>query len=228
MISDNLITIRKQIAEAAFRSGRDPSEIELLAVSKRIGIEKIQEACRYGQLLFGENFVQEAREKIDQLDNNISWHFIGHLQSNKTKLAARLFQMIETVDRLKIAASLNKHAADIGKTLEILVQVNIGRERQKSGVAPENAERFLRDLGDMENLRVRGLMIMPPFSDDPESTRPYFRKLKEMADRFREQRYFADNDAVVLSMGMSEDFTIAIEEGSTLVRVGTALFGSRT
>lgn len=215
------------MAEAAVRSNRDPSEIQLLAVSKRVDIAKIREARRCGQLLFGENFVQEARQKIEQLDSAFTWHFIGHLQSNKTKLAARLFQMIETVDRLKIAGSLNKHAADTGRILEILVQINIGRERQKSGIVPEDAGRFLRALAAMKNLRVRGLMTMPPFSDDPEETRPFFRAMKKMADRFREQGYFADRDAVILSMGMSNDFTVAIEEGSTLVRVGTALFGAR-
>lgn len=215
------------MAEAAVRSGRDPSEIQLLAVSKRVDIEKIREARQCGQLLFGENFVQEAREKIEQLGSTVTWHFIGHLQSNKTKPAARLFQMIETVDRLKIAGSLNNHAADMNRILEILVQINIGRERQKSGVAPADAERFLGDLAAMKNLRVRGLMTMPPFSGDPEETRPFFRTMKRMADRFREQGYFADKNAVILSMGMSNDFTVAIEEGSTLVRVGTALFGAR-
>ena len=227
MISDNLTNIKGQIAEAAFRSGRDPSEIQLLAVSKRIDVDRIREARQQGQRLFGENFIQEAREKIEQLDPAISWHFIGHLQSNKTKEAARLFRMIETVDRLKIAQSLNRHASELGKTLEVLVQVNVGREKQKSGVAPESAEEFVRELGEMRNLRLRGLMTMPPYSPDPEKTRPYFRTLKKMADRFQKQGYFIDNDTVILSMGMSSDFTVAIEEGSSLVRVGTALFGSR-
>lgn len=228
MISDNLLKIRKQIADAAARSGRDPAEIELLAVSKRIDTTKIREAYEYGQLLFGENYVQEAGKKIAQLDKSISWHFIGHLQSNKAKLAVQLFQMIETVDRFKIAQVLNTHAAEIGKSLDILLQVNIGQEKQKSGVEPQDAELFLRKLDSMENLRVRGLMIMPPFSSDSEKTRPYFRALKKMADRFQAQGYFADDASVVLSMGMSNDFTVAIEEGSTLVRVGTAIFGQRT
>ena len=228
MISDNLSKIREQIADAAARSGRNPSEIKLLAVSKHIDISKIKEAYEYGQLLFGENYVQEAREKIDQLEKSISWHFIGHLQSNKAKLAAQLFQMIETVDRFKIAQVLNTHAAELGKTLDILLQLNIGQEKQKSGVDPQDAKQFLSKLRGLENLRVRGLMIMPPFFIDSEKTRPYFRALKKMADRFQEQGYFADNASVVLSMGMSNDFTVAIEEGSTQVRVGTAIFGKRT
>ncbi|MDW7773982.1 MAG: YggS family pyridoxal phosphate-dependent enzyme [Desulfobulbaceae bacterium] len=228
MIGENLLKIKKMIADAAGRSGRDPSEIKLLAVSKHIDIPEIKEAYANGQLLFGENYAQEAREKIEQLDKAISWHFIGHLQSNKAKLAARIFQMIETVDNLKIARILNTHAREIDKTLEILVQINIGRESQKSGVYPLDAGQFLKDLGGLEHLRVRGLMAMPPFTEDPEETRPYFRTLKNMADRFQEEGLFADNAPAVLSMGMSGDFEVAVEEGSTLVRVGTAIFGSRT
>lgn len=227
MISDNLQKIRKQIDETAKRCNRDPLDIQLLAVSKRMGIEKIAEAHQHGQLLFGENYVQEAGEKIEQLDKSISWHFIGHLQSNKAKQVTQLFQMIETVDRFKIAQALNKHAGALDKTLDILVQVNIGRERQKSGIDPDNAQQFLDKLGALENLRVRGLMTMPPYASDPEQTRPHFRTLKKMKDRFQDQGYFADNAPVTLSMGMSNDFTVAIEEGSTLVRIGTALFGPR-
>jgi len=228
LISDNLMKIRKQIADAAARSGRDPSEIGLLAVSKRVDTQKILEAYRSGQMLFGENYVQEAKEKIEKLDGKISWHFIGHLQSNKAKLAAGLFNMIETVDHFNIARILNRHAAETGKILDILVQVNLGGEQQKSGVSPLEAEQFVRDLKQLNNLRVRGLMTMPPYSTDPEQSRPFFRALKRMADRFQESGYFDSDNTVVLSMGMSGDFTIAIEEGATLVRVGTAIFGERT
>jgi len=227
LICENLKNIRGEIADAAERSGRDPADIQLLAVSKRMDTSKIQEAYECGHLVFGENFIQEAREKIGRLDKSISWHFIGHLQSNKAKIAAQLFQVIETVDRLKVARALNKHAADLGKFLDILVQINIGREEQKSGVYPQDAEQFIRKVGTLQNLRVRGLMIMPPFSSDPEKARPYFRALKKMADQFQEQGYFADEYPVVLSMGMTNDFTVAVEEGSTLVRVGTAIFGKR-
>jgi hypothetical protein len=228
LICENLKIIREKIAVTANRCGRNPSDIQLLAVSKRMDTAKIREAYECGQLFFGENFLQEAQEKINHLDQSISWHFIGHLQSNKTKMAARLFQMIETVDRLKVARALNKHAAAIDKYLDILVQVNIGMEEQKSGVDPQNAEQFLCKLGTLENLRVRGLMIMPPFLPDPEKSRPYFRALKKMADQFQEQGFFTENSPTVLSMGMTNDFTVAIEEGSTLVRVGTAIFGERT
>lgn len=227
MIGENLARIRRHIAEAALRSGRDPSAVTLLAVSKRIDLDRIREAREHGQKIFGENFVQEAREKIGQLDGETTWHFIGHLQSNKARTAVALFDMIETVDRLKIARALNRFAAESGKIQDILVQVNIGREKQKSGVDPERSGEFLGQLACMKNLRLRGLMAMPPFTADPEEARPYFRALKELSDRFREKKYFADNDRVIVSMGMSNDYTVAIEEGATLVRVGTALFGSR-
>jgi pyridoxal phosphate enzyme (YggS family) len=228
VICTNLEKIRQKISDAARRSGRNPADIQLLAVSKRMDIAGIMEARECGQLLFGENFIQEAAEKIDQLDKSLSWHFIGHLQSNKAKTAARLFQMIETVDRLKIARTLNRHAAAMDKSLDILVQVNIGREKQKSGVDPEDVGQFLHELGPMENLNVRGLMIMPPFSPDPEKSRPYFRSLRKMADELLEQGYFTAGSPPVLSMGMTNDYPVAVEEGSTLVRVGTAIFGPRT
>lgn len=227
LICSNLNNIREKISATALRSGRDPADIQLLAVSKRMDTTSIVEAYECGQLLFGENFIQEAGGKIDRLDKFISWHFIGHLQSNKAKIAAGLFQMIETVARLKVARALDRHAAAINKHLEILVQVNIGREKQKSGVNPENVEQFICKLSKLQNLRVRGLMIMPPFSPDAEKTRPYFRALKKMADKFQKQGYFSDDSPPVISMGMTNDFTVAIEEGSTLVRVGTAIFGKR-
>ncbi|MDD3618622.1 MAG: YggS family pyridoxal phosphate-dependent enzyme [Desulfobulbaceae bacterium] len=228
MICANLAAVRKNIAAAARRCGRDPGEIELLAVSKHMDVDAVREAWRCGQRLFGENFVQEAREKIARLDPGITWHFIGHLQSNKTAAAARLFHLIETVDRLKVAAALDGHALRLGRVLDILVQVNTGLEKQKSGVAPENAGQFLKELSSLPNLRVRGLMTVPPYSPDPERSRPFFKLLKELAEDLRAQKLFADNAHVILSMGMSNDFAVAVEEGSTLVRIGTAIFGERT
>ena len=184
MIGENITKIRQQIAEAAERKGRNPAEIELLAVSKRIGVEKIREAYQNGQLLFGENYIQEAVDKIDRLGIPVSWHFIGHLQRNKAKLAAEFFQMVETVDRLNLARALNTHAETAGKTLDILVQINVGGEKQKSGVNPGEAEQLLDELKKMKHLSVRGLMTMPPFFADPEKTRPYFRKLRKIAGKF--------------------------------------------
>lgn len=227
MICPNLIAVRKKIAAAAEKCGRDPGEVELLAVSKHMDVNAVREAWQCGQRLFGENFIQEARDKIAQLDFGITWHFIGHLQSNKAGLAARLFDLIETVDRMKTASALDRHALTLGRTLDILVQVNTGLEARKSGIAPQNAGQFMNELGTLRNLRVRGLMTMPPYSADPEHSRPYFRLLKDIAGDLRTKELFADNSNVILSMGMSNDFAVAIEEGSTLVRIGTAIFGER-
>jgi len=227
MISDNLRQIKANIATAANKAGRDPQTVKLVAVSKYVPIERLQEAVDAGQRLFGENYLQEAAEKIERLKGDISWHFIGHLQSNKAKQAASLFPMVETVDRLKIARTLDNQASQLGKELSILIQVNVGREAQKSGVLPEEAPKLLRAIQAETNLKVCGLMTMPPFFDAPEKSRPFFRQLKELADELASKRLFTDNSHVELSMGMSGDYEVAIEEGATIVRVGTALFGSR-
>ena len=227
MIAANIEQIRSRIRAAALRSNRDPESVQLVAVSKRMPAEAVEAAQQCGQLLFGENYLQDAREKINQLDPGLQWHFIGHLQSNKAKTAAELFQVIETVDRLKIARLLNKHAASLNKSLDILIQVNVGREPQKAGILPEDAPALLREAQSFSNLNILGLMTMPPYGKQAEDSRPWFRKLKQLADACAEQGLFADNTAVQLSMGMSGDFTVAIEEGATLVRVGTAIFGQR-
>jgi len=227
MNCENLDRIRARIRQAAERCGRNPNEIQLVAVSKRMPAEVVSEAYQCGQVIFGENYLQEAREKIEQLDQSIQWHFIGNLQSNKARIAAELFQVIETVDRLKIARKLNRHAGDLGKTIDVLIQVNVGREPQKSGVLPEKCRELLRDIQSLTNLKVRGLMTMPPYGREPESSRPWFRELKQLAIQLADEELFEDNDSVELSMGMSGDFTVAIEEGATLVRVGTAIFGPR-
>ena len=227
MICQNLQRIRFEIEEAANRCGRDPKAIQLLAVSKRMPVKDVAEANQCGQCIFGENYIQDAQEKITQLDPALQWHFIGHLQSNKAGVAAALFQVIETVDRLKIARALNKHAGVLGKRLDVLVQVNIGHESQKSGVLPEDAEALLVAMQACANLRIRGLMTIPPRNDDPEAGRPWFRALKQLADQLAAAALFYDNQAVELSMGMSRDFKVAVEEGSTMIRVGTAIFGPR-
>lgn len=227
MICDNLEQIKANIAIAAEKSGRHPNEVQLLAVSKRMDITKIKDAWGCGQHLFGENFVQEAKEKIEQLDPDIIWHFIGHLQTNKAKTAVQLFQLIETVDRFKLAQMIDRYAGELAKTMDILIQVNVGREKQKSGVLPLDAEEFIQRVSSLNNIRIRGLMTIPPFSQDPEKSRSYFRSLKKMADDFTNKGYFSTVVPVILSMGMSADYTVAIEEGSTLVRVGTAIFGPR-
>jgi len=228
MISDNLAEIRTNIAAAAGKVGRDASSIQLVAVSKFVAVDRIQEALACGQVLFGENYLQEASEKIPMIGTGARWHFIGHLQSNKAKQAAALFDMVETVDRLKIAKALDTQAKLLDKSLSILIQVNIGREHQKSGILPEETQHLLQAIREDTDLQVRGLMAMPPFFDAPEKSRPYFRELRLLANQLTEQHLFSDNSQVELSMGMSGDYQVAIEEGATIVRVGTAIFGSRT
>jgi hypothetical protein len=227
-IKENLERIRDKINRAARRVGRDPDEVQLVAVSKKTPVDLINEAFACGQTIFGENYLQEASAKIEQLDPGINWHFIGHLQSNKAAMAANMFDVVETVDRLKVARALDRSLTEGGKkVLPVLIQVNIGREPQKSGVMPEDTAGLLLDLQVLKSIKVRGLMVMPPFSTDPEMVRPYFRQTRELALSLRDQGLLATEDNIELSMGMSGDYEAAIEEGATLVRVGTALFGAR-
>jgi len=190
-------------------------------------VEAVAEAYQAGQLIFGENYLQDAREKIEQVDRALQWHFIGHLQSNKARQAAELFQVVETVDRLKIARALDRHAGALNKTIDILIQVNVSREPQKSGIQPDEAQGLLEQIQPLLNLKVRGLMTMPPYGREPEESRPWFRALKQLSIQLADKGLFEDNEAVELSMGMSGDFVVAIEEGATLIRVGTAIFGPR-
>ena len=227
MICTNLEQIRSVIREIAIGCGRDPQEIKLVAVSKRMPVEMVAEAHQCDQMLFGENYLQHAEAKISRLPPSLRWHFIGHLQSNKAKMAAELFQMIETVDRLKIAQALDRHAGVLQKKLDVLIQVNVGREPQKSGIPPEDAGDLLRAMQPLTNLRLRGLMTMPPYGHEPEASRPWFQTLKKLSVELADENCFYNNKAVELSMGMSGDFNVAIEEGATLIRVGTAIFGER-
>ena len=225
-ILKNLEKIRQSITETAIACDRDPASIKLLAVSKRHPVASIQEAIAAEQFLFGENYMQEAQEKCKAI-TNASFHFIGHIQSNKAKLAAELFTMVETVDRLKLAKALNKHLENFGKELDILIQVNIGNDPKKYGISPDDTEALLQGIQALSHLRPRGLMTMPPFTTDPDETRRYFRQLRLLSANCAEKNLFFDNRNVELSMGMSHDYRIAIEEGSTYIRVGTAIFGSR-
>jgi pyridoxal phosphate enzyme (YggS family) len=227
MIRDNLSLIRTTMVQAAQRAGRDPKTVKLVAVSKFVAPERIQEAVDCGQPLFGENYLQEAADKIPQIRGNLRWHFIGHLQSNKARQAAALFDVVETVDRLKIAKALDSQAQLLNKNLAVLLQINVGREQQKSGIRPEETEALLHTIRSETKLQVLGLMTMPPFFEDPEKSRPYFKELRELSKYLAARGLFQDNDRVELSMGMSGDYPVAIEEGATIIRVGTALFGSR-
>lgn len=226
-IRANLEEIRNRIAQAARRAGRDPERVRLVAVSKKVPVEMLREARACGQRLFGENYLQEAEAKIVELGPGYEWHFIGHLQSNKAGQAADLFDLVETVDRLKVATALDRGLSGGGRVLPVLLQVNIGREPQKSGVLPEEAEGLLRQLRELPNLLVRGLMVMPPFLEDAEAVRPFFRSTRELAAELADLGLLPPAGDVELSMGMSGDFEVAVEEGATLVRVGTALFGVR-
>lgn len=226
-IRANLEEIRNRIDRAAGKVGRNPERIRLVAVSKMVAVEMLREAHACGQCLFGENYLQEAEIKIAELGPGYEWHFIGHLQSNKAAQAGSLFDLLETVDRLKIAVALDRSLAGSGKIMPVLLQVNIGREPQKSGVLPEEAAVLLRGLQELPNLRVGGLMVIPPFRDDSESVRPFFRATRELAAQLIDQGLLPPIDELELSMGMSGDYEVAVEEGATLVRVGTALFGSR-
>lgn len=227
-IKENFQHVRERIRTAAIRAGREPDSVKLVAVSKRKPVELIRDAVNCGQLIFGENYLQESKEKISILGRNLTWHFIGHLQTNKAKAAAELFQVIETVDRLKLANGLEKHLAALNRTMDIMVQVNVGREPQKGGVLPENVEKLILDISLCSHLKVKGLMAMPPFLVDSEAVRPFFREVRRIGKDLAAKGLLERHGPLELSMGMTGDFEVAIEEGATSVRVGTALFGPRT
>ena len=223
-IAQNLKDVRAAIAAAAQRARRDPGSVRLVAVSKTVDLERIRAAIDAGQDLFGENYLQEARDKIAVLGRQVSWHLVGSLQSNKAREAVALFDLIHAVDRLKLARALDAAAARLGKVQDVLIQVNQAGEATKSGVAPAAAPALLQEVARLPHLRVLGLMTMPPWFPDPEAARPYFQALRELRDHLRG---LTGLPLTELSMGMSGDFAVAVEEGATLVRVGTAIFGSR-
>ena len=229
-IADNIAHIRERIACAAVRAGRNADDIALMAVSKTKPAQDIEEAYRAGIRLFGENRVQEFAEKQPALSKlpDAHFHLIGHLQSNKSSKAATLFHAIDSVDSLKLAERLNAAAQAAEKILPSLIEINIGGEEQKPGIAPNSKEldELLDAAPQLTALSIRGLMTVPPHTDDPERARPYFRRLCELRDQIT-VRKLPRVGMHVLSMGMSHDFEVAIEEGSTCVRVGTAIFGER-
>jgi pyridoxal phosphate enzyme (YggS family) len=223
-VAHNLKEVHAAIAAAAGRAGRDAAAVRLVAVSKTVDLERLRAAIAAGQRLFGENYLQEAKTKIEALGDGISWHLVGHLQTNKAKGAVELFDLIHAVDRLKLARALEAAAARLDKVQDILIQVNQGGEETKSGVAPEAAPELLQEVARLPHLRVLGLMTMPPWFADPEAGRPYFQALRELRERLRD---LSGLPLPELSMGMSGDYQVAVEEGATLVRVGTAIFGVR-
>lgn len=229
-VAENVARVRERIASAAGRVGRSPDSIMLMAVSKTVDRERIRQASEAGIRVFGENRVQEFEAKFPDpgTRRNAEWHLIGHLQTNKARKAAEIFDAVDSVDSLRLAEKLDQAAAALGKTLPVLIEINVGGEASKSGVpldSPE-LEDLLRGVAGLEHLEVRGLMAVPPFAENPEATRPYFRLLRGLRDQIA-QRRLSRVRMDVLSMGMSHDFEVAIEEGSTCVRVGTAIFGER-
>jgi pyridoxal phosphate enzyme (YggS family) len=226
-MKERLEGVLDRIHKAALACGRDLRSVRLVAVSKTVSAERVRQAVAAGVDTLGENYIQEAREKIDALAAlPVAWHFIGHLQTNKAKYAVRLFELIHTVDSLKLAAELDRQAAKAGKTQRVLVQVNVSGEASKSGASEAEAGQLVAEIAKLPHLSLEGLMTMPPFFDQPEKARPYFRALRRLRDEIQ-QRNLPGVDLRELSMGMTGDFEVAIAEGATLVRIGTAIFGER-
>jgi len=234
-IKENLQRVQDRIAQAALKVGRSPEEVTLVAVSKKQSPEKIRMAVDAGASVFGENYVQEAQEKIsflgrtEQSDHDMVffpclWHFIGHLQSNKAKFVVPLFTMIHTVDSLDLARIISQRAGMEGKTQQMLIQVNVAEEESKSGTSTEEALELAEKVSELPHISLEGLMTVPPFLDDPDQVRPYFIRLRDLRDHLNQ---YLPRPLRHLSMGMSNDFEVAIEEGATLVRVGSAIFGPR-
>jgi pyridoxal phosphate enzyme (YggS family) len=229
-IAENIAQVQERIAAAARRARRNPDEIMLMAVSKTFPAERIREAYDAGLRVFGENRVQEFAGKADALADlrDVEWHLIGHLQTNKAAKATELFDGVDSVDSVRTAEKLNGFAASAGKILPVLIEINVGGEKAKSGVAPgsKELEEILQGAPQWGNLTIRGLMTVPPYAEDPEGSRPYFRQLGQIRDSIS-ARALPKIGTAVLSMGMSHDFQAAIEEGATCVRIGTAIFGQR-
>lgn len=225
-VSEHITSIQQQIATIAATAGRDPSTVRLVAVSKTRPASDVLTAYQAGQTIFGENYVQELAVKAGEITVPVEWHFIGHLQSNKVRQIAGIVSMIHSVDRLSLAEEISRQWGKLGKVCRVLIQVNVAGESSKSGVSPEDAVALVKVVAKLPNLAIKGLMTMPPFFDDPEQARPFFAALKSLAESVR-----AENIPGVtmdeLSMGMSGDFSAAILEGATLVRIGTAIFGQR-
>lgn len=229
-IAENIARVRSQFDDAARRAARNPDPITLMAVTKTVPPDRIREAHAAGIRCFGENRVPEFAAKVDVLGdlNDARWNLIGHLQSNKARRAVELFDAVDSVDSLRLARKLNLAAQELAKKLPVLIEINIAGETSKSGLAPDSPEfnDLLSAAPELASLEIQGLMAVPPYSDNPEDSRPYFRKLRELYDEIGHRR-LAPMNWNVLSMGMSHDFEVALEEGATCVRLGTAIFGER-
>jgi len=222
-IKENLLKVRERIERAAQKAGRDPREIKLVAVSKTVEVARVKEAIEAGVSILGENYVQEAQEKIEALGKPVSWHFIGHLQSNKAKYAVRLFDVIHSIDSIPLAEELNRRAEQPDRVIKVMIEVNLSKETTKFGTDEEKVLNLAKRIRSLSHLSLEGLMTMPPYFDSPEMSRPYYVALRELKDKMIKEGIPLKE----LSMGMSNDFEIAIEEGATYVRIGTAIFGPR-
>ena len=223
-IAENLERVRERIAQAASKSGRSTDDVELVAISKTHEAAKVREAIEAGQNLFGESRVQEARIKIPDLPSNLHWHFVGHLQKNKIRHALPLFEMIHSIDALALAQDINRIAEEEGLHQRVLIEVNMAGEGSKFGFQPEKLRAEMESLLALPRLSILGLMVIPPIAEEAETSRKYFVELRKLRDRLQTEFHV---DLGQLSMGMTNDFPIAVEEGATLVRVGTAIFGER-
>ena len=224
-IKNNLEIINERIKKAALKVNRNPEEIKLVAVTKTAAIEQIKEAINAGVKIIGENKVQEAKEKYHILTADTEWHLIGHLQTNKVKYAIEIFDCIQTVDSIKLAKEIDKRSLQFGKVTNVLVEVNVSGEESKYGIKPEEVEPFLKEISEFSRIRVRGLMtIAPIIEEDKEEVRPYFRKLRELSEEIKSKN-INNLKMDYLSMGMTDDFEVAIEEGANMVRIGRGIFG---
>ena len=224
-IKDNLQSIKERIESACVRSGRDPGDVRLVVVTKRVNIERIREAVEAGADILGENYVQEAKNKIDFIDNSkVEWHLIGHLQRNKAREAVQLFKLIHSIDNLRLAEILNKKAEMSGRRLRVFIQVNLSGEKTKHGIVKNNVIELVSAISELKNLSIDGLMSLPPYFEDKEDVRPYFIALRKLREGIKDETGILLKE---LSMGMSHDFEVAIEEGATMVRIGSAIFGQR-
>jgi len=225
-VSREIEEIREIIAETASRAGRDPSDVKLMAVTKSVDDERIMEAIEAGADMIGENYVQEAKRKIEKMGRKVPWHMIGHLQTNKAKYAVRLFDLVHSVNRIGLAQELARRSSQAGLVSRVLIEVNLSGEPTKSGAPPDQALSLIRECSRIPGLSIQGLMTMAPWSDNPEDARPFFRGLRQLRDRISGEK-IEGISMKELSMGMSDDFQVAIEEGATIVRIGRRLFGER-
>ena len=224
IIKNNLEIINEKIKKATLKTNRNPEEIKLVAVTKTATIEQIKEAISVGVKIIGENKVQEAKEKYQILSTDIEWHLVGHLQTNKVKYAIEIFDLIHSVDSIKLAKEIDKRSLQFGMITNVLVEVNVSGEETKYGIKPEEVEPFLEEISEFSRIKVRGLMTIAPIVEDKEEVRPYFRKLRKLFEKIKIEN-MKNIRMDYLSMGMTEDFEAAIEEGANMVRIGRGIFG---